>query len=221
MTGEQLAGSLDRFLKILLRLSWLNILFILFTLLGAGILGFFPAVTATIRVGRKWISEKSEFPLYQVFKDTYKKEFIKANLVGFILVLVGGVLFANYYAILWLEDRVPVFVVFAYYCVIILYTILAVWAFPLLSYYDAKILQNLKNALIIGITKLPTTILMVVLLFIILYVSLQIPSLLLFFSFSLIALSNAYLSSRVFSEIDNMQGKQIRGEEVLFVNNKG
>lgn len=205
MIGEQLVNSLDRFLKILLKLSWLNILFILSTLAGAVILGFFPAVIASIHVGRKWITGKTEFSVYQLFKETYKKEFVKANVVGLILLFLAGVLFANYYAILLLRDQIPAFVVFSYYFVIILYGILAVWAFPLLSYYDTKIIQYFKNALIIGITKIPVTILMIVLIFIILYISLKLPSLLMFFTFSLIALTTAYLSFRVFREIDKMQ----------------
>lgn len=209
MIGEQLVSSLNRFLKILLRLSWLNMLFILATLAGAVILGFFPAAVSSIRVGREWMTEKAEFSVYKLFKETYKKEFVKANVIGLILMVIAGVLFANYYAILVLGAQIPAFVVFAYYCVIILYIILFVWTFPLLSYYDTKISQYFKNALIIGITKIPITILMTLLLFMILYISLKLPSLFLFFTFSLIALSNAYLSFRIFREIDKMQAQQM------------
>lgn len=207
MSGQQLVNSLDRFLKVILQMAWLNFLWFLFTLLGLVVFGIFPAITAIISVSRKWIWDEKMNSIFRTFKATYRKEFKRSNLIGFYLVTAIILLAVNYYALLELGVQVPIFIVFAYYFVIFIFNILFVWLFPLVSHYDAKIILHFKNALIIGLTRIPTSISMITSVFIILYVSLKLPSLFLFFSMSLIALSIAFLTGRVFKEIDKSNEK--------------
>lgn len=201
--GHQIVNSLDRLLKIILQMAWLNFLWFLFTLLGLIVGGIFPATTAAISVARKWIRDKTIDSTFQTFKETYRTEFKTSNIVGFSLVSMGALLVLNYYALLKFGEQIPVFIVFAYYFIIFIFSISLVWLFPLLSHYDAKVTQHFKNALIIGFIRLPTTVSIMVSIFLIIYVSLKLPSLLLFFSVSLIALSIAFLTDRIFKEIDN------------------
>ncbi|QGH36567.1 DUF624 domain-containing protein [Gracilibacillus salitolerans] len=203
MFGQQFVGSLDRLLRIIVQVAWLNFLWILFTLLGLVVAGIFPATTATISVARKWVQKQEDISVFKAFKQSYKKEFIKSNIIGFILTAIAAVMFINYHALLQLGDQVPIIVVFAYYFVIFLYGILVIWIFPLLSHYQSSVKQYFKNALIIGITKMPTTILIGLIIFVILYMSLELPSMLLFCTVSLIGLSVAFFSMRVFKKIDN------------------
>jgi len=202
MVGQRLVNSLDRYLKVILQVAFLNFLWILFTLMGLIIGGIFPATTAAINVARKWHKEKEMHGTFKVFKETYKKEFIKSNMIGLILTLIGGVLLLNYYALQVLGNKVSVFVVFAYFFVTFLYCVLAVWIFPLLSHYDTTIIQYFKNALIIGITKIKTTVIIMSTTFIVMYFSLKLPSMLLFYSVSLIVLSCSFFAEQVFAEID-------------------
>lgn len=202
MLGHQLVSSLDRFLKLILQVAWLNLLWFLFTLLGLVVVGIFPATTATISVARKWIKEGMIDSTFLSFNETYRKEFKKSNLIGFNLVFIIILLTLNYYALLEFGEQIPIFIIFAYYFVVIIFSILLVWLFPLLSHYDAKVTHYFKNALIIGLTRIPTTISIIVSIFIILYVSFKLPSLLLFFTISLVALSIAFLTEKVFEEID-------------------
>ncbi|MGN8645972.1 YesL family protein [Gracilibacillus sp. HCP3S3_G5_1] len=203
MFGEQLVGSLDRFLKIVVKVALLNFLWILFTLIGFVVAGVFPATTAIISVARKWIKDKELDEVFQTFKQAYKDEFVKANIIGLILTIMGAILYLNYHALLQLGDQIPVFVVFAYYFVIFLYSILVLWIFPLLSHYQSTIKQYFKNALIIGITKMPVTIAIGLTFFAVLYVSLSFPTMLLFCTVSLTAIATAFISLRVFEQIDN------------------
>ncbi|UOQ87312.1 YesL family protein [Gracilibacillus salinarum] len=205
MFGKQIVNSFDQFLHVIIRIAWLNFLWILFTLIGVVAGGIFPATTASISVARKWIQKKEVKSVYQAFKQAYRQEFIRANMIGYILVAIAAILFVNYQAILQLGDQIPVFVVFAYYFVIFLFSILALWIFPLLSHYKTTVKEYFKNALIIGITKMPVTITMALVLFIILYVSLELPTMLLFCTVSLIAVAIAYLSVQVFEKIDKEQ----------------
>lgn len=203
MFGEQFIGSLDRLLKIILQVAWLNFLWIIFSLLGVVVVGVFPATTAAINVARKWVQKKEVKSIYQLFKQTYKGEFIKSNIIGAILLFTAVILFINYHALLQLGDQTPIIVVFAYYFVIFLYGIILIWIFPLLSHYQTTIMQYFKNAFIIGISKMPITIAIGFAIFVIIYFSLELPTLLLFGTVSLIAVTVAFLTMRVFEKIDN------------------
>ncbi len=210
MLGKQMVNSLDHFLKIILQMAWLNFLWFLFTLLGLIIGGVFPATTSAISVARIWIRDGMADSTYQTFKETYQKEFKKSNLIGFCLISIIVLLALNYYALLEFGEQLPIFIVFAYYFILIMFSFLLVWLFPLLSHYDAKVIQYFKNAFIIGLIKFPITIAIMASVFLIVYVSLAFPSLILFFSISLIVLAIAFLTDRVFKEIDNHATKNIR-----------
>ncbi len=202
MFGQQIVGSLDRFLRIILQVAWLNFLWIGFTIVGLVVGGIFPATTAAIVVARKWVQKKEVVSVFRTFKQAYKKEFVKSNIIGIILTVVGIILIVNYQILLQLGDQISIIAVFSYYFVIFLYGILVLWIFPLLSHYDSTIFQYFKNALIIGITKLPITILQGLIVFCILYFSLEVPSMLIFCTISLIMISVAYFSVKVFEKID-------------------
>ncbi|SHM69758.1 YesL family protein [Gracilibacillus kekensis] len=202
MFGQQIVGSLDRFLRIILQVAWLNFLWIGFSLVGLVVGGIFPATTAAIAVARKWVQKKEVVSVFKSFKQAYKKEFVKSNIIGIIITVVGIILIVNYQILLQLGDQISIIAVFSYYFVIFLYGILVLWIFPLLSHYDSTIFQYFKNALIIGITKLPITIMQGLIIFFILYISLEFPSMLIFCTISLITISVAYFSVKVFKKID-------------------
>src|SRR5699024_1115589 len=74
------------------RFAYVNILWIAFTMAGLGILGFFPATAAMFAVIRKWGQGYDDIKVFPTFLETYKKEFKKANIVGYILFLIGYLL---------------------------------------------------------------------------------------------------------------------------------
>ncbi|WP_058308898.1 YesL family protein [Gracilibacillus massiliensis] len=205
MFGQQIVGSLDRFLRIILQVAWLNFLWIGFTLVGLVVGGIFPATTAAIAVARKWVQKKEEVPIFKTFKQAYKREFIKSNIIGIILAVVGIMLVVNYQILLQLGDQISIIAVFLYYFVIFLYGILVLWIFPLLTHYNSSVFQYFKNAIIIGITKLPITILQGLIIFFILYFSLKLPSMLIFCTISLITITVAFFSVKVFEKIDTSE----------------
>lgn len=210
MLGKQIVDSLDHFLKIILQMAWLNFLWFIFTLLGLVIGGIFPATTSAISVAHNWLQEGKINSTYLTFKRTYKAEFKKSNFIGFSLVSIMILLYLNYYALLQFGEQMPIIIVFAYYLLIILFSFICVWLFPLVSHYEAKVVQYFKNAFIIGLIKFPCTLAMMGSVFFIIYFSLMIPSLILFFSVSLIALSLAFFSSRVFEQIDHQVSTSVR-----------
>lgn len=98
-------------------------------------------------------------------------------------------------------DQLSVIVVFAYYFVIFVYMTVLAWAFPLYVHTKERLGTLIKNAFIMGVTFLPRTIGIFVGVFIILYISLSIPTMLLFFTGSLLALYIMFITHRVFEKI--------------------
>ncbi|WP_163538528.1 YesL family protein [Gracilibacillus sp. YIM 98692] len=202
MFGQQIVESLDRFLKAILKIAWLNALWFIFSSIGLVVAGAFPATTAALGVARKWVQQEYHISIYDTFRQVYKREFIKSNVVGWVLTLIAGVLFLNYYALRQLGDQIPILVVFAYYFVIFLYGIIVLWVFPLMSHYQNTIRQYFKNALIIGITKIHFTLGIGFSVFFISYVSLELPSMLLFCTISFIAMATMYFATKAFASFD-------------------
>lgn len=69
------------------RLAYLNVLWIGFSLSGLLIFGVMPATVGMFAVTGRWLSGDLEFPLFPVFWNSFRKEFIRSNVVGFVFGL--------------------------------------------------------------------------------------------------------------------------------------
>ncbi len=201
MFGQQLVDSLDQFLKWVLRIAWLNLLWITFSLLGLFVAGIFPATVAALNVSRKWRLKDTEFSVWKVFKSTYRKEFKTANIIGWIFTLIAGVLYLNYQVMIALGDTLPIVVPFAFYFIVFLYMITVLWIFPLITHYETNIKQYIKHAFIIGISKLHFTFGIGMVIFLMLYFSLDLPSMFFFITFSLLSVGTMLVAFPVFKKI--------------------
>ncbi|MDL4839035.1 YesL family protein [Aquibacillus rhizosphaerae] len=201
MNGKSIATTLDRVMQWVTRLALLNIFWILFSISGLLIVGIFPATSAALGVSRKWLTGEHDIKIWKTFKRIFREEFVSSNIIGWILTLLGGLFYLNYRVMLDAGSEIMVIIPFAFYLVIFLFLIIVLWVFPLNVHNYASIIQQFKNAFIIGIAKLHITITMMLLLFSIMFFSLDFPVLLFFFTFSLSALVWMWLSLRVFSKV--------------------
>ena len=76
------------------RLAYINILWILFSLAGLVIFGFFPATIAMLATLRQYL-QKNDPPVFKTFWNYYKTEFFASNKLGAIIVVIGLILFIN------------------------------------------------------------------------------------------------------------------------------
>src|SRR5690606_14573692 len=80
----------------LLKVAYINVLWILFSIVGLGIFGLFPATTAMYAVTRKLIIGESNFNIFSVFWGYFKKDFLKANGFGLIIVITAFILYFDF-----------------------------------------------------------------------------------------------------------------------------
>jgi uncharacterized membrane protein YesL len=156
------------------RLAYINLLWILFTLSGFVVFGFFPATIAMLATLRQFI-RKNHPPVFQTFWHYYKKEFFNCNKLGLIIVVIGLILFMN---ISFLQSTSNDISSLLFYSSIIMSCIyFLIICYTLASYVevDQPIGTHLKNALLITISN-------------------PIPSLFIIFGFAAVYFAVTYLS---------------------------
>ncbi|MFB3164745.1 DUF624 domain-containing protein [Neobacillus sp. 179-J 1A1 HS] len=156
------------------RLAYINLLWILFTLSGFVIFGFFPATIALLATLRQFI-RKNHPPVFQTFWQYYKKEFFNSNKLGLMIVAIGFILYLN---ITFLQSTSTNMSSFLFYSSVIMSGIyFLIICYTLASYVEVEqpLGTHLKNALLITISN-------------------PLPSLFIIFGFAAVYFAVTYLS---------------------------
>ncbi len=202
MKGNEFVSSLNVILTWITRLVYVNVLWILYSFLGLIIGGVFPATIATLSVFRKWLMGDENISIWNTFNQKYRKEFLGSNILGWILTGIGIILYLNYRIMINLEGDIFIYIPFAFYILLFFYLTLIIWSFPLISHYKGSNKQHLKNAIIIGFAKIHYTIAIMLILITVVYLSLEYPGIMPFFSVSLGALGWTWISLKTFNRMD-------------------
>lgn len=198
-------GMFGVFYKIadwVMRLAYVNILWIAFTLLGLIVFGFFPATAGMFSVVRKWLNKEEDVPVFKTFWDTYRSEFIKVNLFGLMFFIIGLVLYYNL-RIVQIETGIIYTLLFFSSGIILLFTIGAfLFFFPIYVHFDLSPVQYIKHSILIPPSK-PIEFLFMVAGVILVYMIMEkVPGLLPFYSGSSLAVILMYYGMRAFRKID-------------------
>jgi uncharacterized membrane protein YesL len=156
------------------RLAYINLLWILFTLSGFVVFGFFPATIAMLATLRQFIRGNHP-PVFQTFWSYYKNEFFKSNKVGLLIVGIGLILYMN---ISFLQSTSTSFSSVLFYSSIMMSCIyFLIICYTMASYveFDQPLSTHLKNAVLITISN-------------------PIPSLFMIFGFAAVYFAVTYLS---------------------------
>lgn len=185
------------------RLAYVNLLWIVFSLLGLGVLGLMPATAGMFAVIRKWVLGRDDIPVFSTFWGTFKKEFLKINLIGYILILIGYVLYMEV-RILWVqESAVYILAGFGVLALIFIYSIVLLYIFPIFAHFKLNTFQYIKWPAIIGIVHpILTIVLGGGLLFLHYLTYVTIPALLFFFGGSVTAYVLTWGISKTFNKYE-------------------
>lgn len=154
-----------------------------FTILGFGVLGFFPASAALFTVVRKWMRNDTDIPVLKTFKDTYFKEWKRTNAIGLVfygigLFLVIDIRIVDQFMTGFLANLLSIFL---YFLVFVL--LLSVgYFFAIYAHYELPNKGYIKQSFLFTLTNLPSTILIVLGLTVIGYLINQYPGLIAFIS---------------------------------------
>lgn len=180
-------GTAYRGSEWIMRLAYINILWVVFILSGLIVFGFFPATAAMFAVTRKWVMGESEEPIFKTFWNSYKKDFIQSNLIGLILLVLG---FFLYFDLKFAQSQQGILSLLRFFFLGLLffYFIMTLYIFPVFSHYKLKTFGYIRYSFIIAIGRPVQTFLMIVGSVIVYYLLTSIPGLIPFFSGSLISI---------------------------------
>lgn len=195
--------------EVFLKMAYLNILWMLFTILGLGIFGFMPATVSLFAVIRKWIMQEKDVPVFLTFWGNYRKEFLKSNLLGLILFILGYILYIDllifptgsiFFAIL----RVGLV------AVVISYIIMLLYIFPVFVHYDWKILSYIKHSLLLGVGYPHFTFIMVVGIGALAYITYIAPGIIPLFGVSILAYIIMWIAYLVIKKTEELQAAKTK-----------
>ncbi|MDX8047225.1 YesL family protein [Gracilibacillus sp. S3-1-1] len=168
-----------------MRVSVLNLLWIFFSILGLGIVGFFPATVAMYTIVRKWIKGETDVRIFHTFTQTFKHSLWKANVLGYISVIGGLILYLDYVVIQRMDMMLYVGLGLLLLTITFYYVMIVFFLFPVYVHYDIKLIECFKYAFIIGAAYPLRTIYMLFTMFVIYYITASFPVIFLFFSGSI------------------------------------
>ncbi|GAE33977.1 YesL family protein [Halalkalibacter akibai] len=200
-------GGFYRVSEWIMRLAYVNLLWILFALLGLVLFGLMPATIAAFAVIRKWFMGEGDIPIFKTFFSIYKESIIKANILGFILSVITFILYIDFLFVRTLDGLFQIIMTVALMTVSLLLLITVCYIFPVYVHYQLKLTDYPKNSLMIGLLNPLSTLTMIGGLLILYQIYVYIPGLIPFFGTSLIVLSlmgPAYFS---FKKIESKKEK--------------
>lgn len=209
-------AGLYRLSEWMMRLAYVNILWILFTLAGGLLLGIGPATAGMFTVIRKMIMGAEEIAVFKVFRETFRKEFKRSNLLFLIITSTGILLYYDFRFFQMQEGLV--FTLLSYFTLglFLVYFLILLFIFPLFVHYQMKVLHYFRSASVFVIMQPIITILMAFGCYLVYKFLLFLPGLIPFFGgslFSFLLMKLAYLS---FRKVENRthNKEQVLNEQV-------
>ncbi|WP_134699319.1 YesL family protein [Ammoniphilus sp. YIM 78166] len=184
----RLMGGFYRISEWITRLAYANLLWIAGNLLGLFLLGFFPATAALFAITRKWVMGEADIPVFRTFWKSYKEEFVKGNLMGLIVVIIGYILYIDFNFLLQLEGSPLRWLYLPLLGLTFFYVLLLFYLFPVMVHYELNKRNILKNSFLFSVTSPITSMVMLLGGLLIYFIMIRFPGLMIFFGGSSLAL---------------------------------
>ncbi len=192
-----------RFAEWFSRLAYINVLWIGFTLLGLILFGFIPATVSMFAVVRKWHRGNLEDSVFKTFWSYYRNEFVKSNISGLVLLVIGYVLYLDIF-VLVLDQSMPMQVVqFLLYILGALFLLVTAFFFPVYVHFELKWYQYLKIATLMVFAAPLRAIIMLIIGYGVFFLMAKMPILMFFFLGSIISYLWQMISLPTFDKIQD------------------
>lgn len=211
MTG--LWGGFYRLSEKIMGLVILNLLWIMFTLVGLIFLGLFPATIATFTVIRKWIQKEKDIPIFQTFFSAYKKDFLKGNVIAVILALIFYILYIDLQYLSVINATFYPVMLGVLVLAAAIFVVLTLYIIPVYVHFDLKLVQQFKYAILIGFTNLHVTIPLVAILAGLYYFFMKVPGFGPFFGVSVPAFVVMWFANLSFTILKVKKEKMTQSNE--------
>lgn len=198
-----------------MKLAYLNLLWILFTFLGLLIFGFMPATIAMFTIVRKLVMGEECGNMFKTFASIVKKEWVKSNTIGFILLVVGYILYLDFLYLGTIEGIVHSVLSVGLIVISICFLAITVMIFPVYVHFKLPFKQYFKYALLTSIINPHIMIFVAAGITGAYYLFHFLPGLTLFFCGSLLAAFIMWSAILGFNRIEKKQQKHEKSEMLV------
>lgn len=171
----------------------------------------FPSTAAMFTVVRKWVLGDVDVPLVKTFFRGYKENYLQSMVGGIIYTLLFYIMYVNYRFYLNMDNGLEalslVFVVLA-----VVLAVSVFYFFSIMTHLHMKLLQIIKNSLILTIGRPVTSILIALTNVFIIVVSFRWTFLIPFFMGALIAYMTFFHFNRMFVKLQAKQQEYMERE---------
>jgi uncharacterized membrane protein YesL len=133
----------------IMRLAYVNFLWISFSALGLIAFGIFPSTIAMFTVVRQWVIGNSDIKIFKTFWSSYKNDWIKGNIIGIILLAIGYLIYLENSIIAENTELLLQFSKYPFLLLVLGFVFLLLYIFPIYVHYQISIVQVFKNSLLI------------------------------------------------------------------------
>ncbi|MBO0958767.1 YesL family protein [Neobacillus sp. MM2021_6] len=136
-----------------------NLCWIAFTILGLGVLGFFPSSVALFTIVRKWIRHDTDLSVWKTFKHVYVKEWKRTNGIGLVFYSIGLFLFVDIRIVMGIMTGVfSIFLLVFLYFVAFLFIMSIGYFFSIYVHYQLSTKEYIKQSFLFAVTSFGPTI---------------------------------------------------------------
>lgn len=187
--------------------AYLNLLWILFSIIGLVFFGLFPATAAMFAIVRKWvILDERDFNIFTTFWFFYRKDFLKLNGFALFFFIIGYFIYFNI-SFLVLNPNSFHFLYPGTIIFTLAYAMTLLYFFPVFVHFKLSFFQYIKQAFLLAVIS-PLEVIAILLVAVILFAFIVwIPGMIPLFSGSVLSICILYLSRRSFRRLTQKTGE--------------
>lgn len=201
MEMKGLLGGLYKFGDWIIRLIYVNFLWIFFILVGGVVCGIMPSTAALFSVMRKWMKEEVDLPLFKTYWHGFKQEFTKSNIIGLTLGILVIIFYIDYRVILISQGTSFQILALLLIIILFLFCLMCLYIFPVFVSYEMKLLNYFKYSFLFAFASPLSTIIMIIGLFFTGILAIIVPGLIVFLGASAPAFIMMASANRAFEKI--------------------
>jgi uncharacterized membrane protein YesL len=208
MERNRLLTGIYNLCKWITHFAYMNILWVLFTLLGGVVFGIIPSTVAMFAIARKTAMGEEDIPVFKTFWGTFRSEFLRSNLLGLILTGIGLVWYFDLHFFRQFEGSIYTIMNYAMMMLGMVFFILLIYVFPVYVHYDLKLYQYLTYALKIGFLRPASVVFMFVGTLCTYYFLIYLPGLIPLFGITFFVYFNMWIAYKSFQNIEEVSYKK-------------
>lgn len=209
MEAGGIMGGFHRFSSWMIKLTYLNLLWFLFTLAGLVFFGIGSSTIAMFTVLRKMTISTDDFKIFQVFKAEFLKNITAGMKIIYFYAGIGSVIYFDILYFNQFENIVYTILVAFLYLIMIFFFLAVSYIFPLYSHFEMKTFEYVKNSFLFPLFAPLQSLLLVCALFICTLLFALVPGLLPFIGISLPAYMIHFFAQRSFLILEEKRKKSL------------